>query len=91
MSKAGLPHARAVAPADAPPAAPSIRRFLRLRAVQVAVGLSKTSIYERISRQEFPKPVPLGEGRNSCVAWPEDEIAAWQAARIAKRDAKTRT
>jgi len=71
--------------------APSMRRFLRLRAVQAATGLSKSTLYLRISRHEFPPPVPFGEGRNSPVGWPEDEIAAWQAARIAKRDAKTRT
>lgn len=69
--------------------ADSIRRFLRLRAVQSLTGLGKTTIYARIQKGEFPAPVPLGEGRNSPVGWVEDEVARWQATRLAKRDAKT--
>jgi prophage regulatory protein len=65
----------------------SLRRFLRLRTVEAVTGLAKTTIYARIAEGKFPAPVPLGEGRNSPVGWPEDEIAAWQAERLAKRDA----
>jgi prophage regulatory protein len=64
-----------------------VRRFLRLRTVEAVTGLAKTTIYARIAEGKFPAPVPLGEGRNSPVGWPEDEIAAWQAQRLAKRDA----
>jgi prophage regulatory protein len=66
--------------------APPLRRFLRLRTVENVTGLHKTTIYDRMKRGEFPRPVPLGDGPNSPVGWPEDEIAAWQAARVAKRD-----
>lgn len=68
----------------------ALQRFLRLHAVEAVTGLKKTTIYQRIADRKFPAPVPLGEGRNSPVGWPEDEIAAWQAERVAKRDAGTR-
>jgi prophage regulatory protein len=67
-----------------------LKRFLRLHTVEAVTGLRKTTIYARIKEGKFPAPVPLGEGRNSPVGWPEDEIAAWQAERVAKRDAGTR-
>ena len=66
------------------PVAP-LKRFLRLRQVQEITGKSKSSIYEDITNGRFPRPVPLGEAANSPVAWLEDEIAAWQADRIARR------
>ena len=69
---------------------PRLRRFLRLRQVEDATGKRKSSIYADIAKGTFPAPVPPGEGRNSPVGWPDDEIAAWQAARIAKRDAADR-
>lgn len=34
---------------------------------------------------EFPRPLRLSPKR---IAWPEDEIDAWLAARLAERDAK---
>jgi prophage regulatory protein len=85
-----MPNVKAVqacgsAPAGAAPGATSIRRFLRLREVEAATGLRKTTIYQRISKGEFPAPVPLGEAPNSPVGWLEDEIAGWQATRIGKR------
>jgi prophage regulatory protein len=88
MPKVKAAHAHESAPADATPSGAPVRRFLRLRAVEAATGLRKTTLYLRISRGEFPAPVPLGEGRNSPVGWPEDEIALWEAKRIAKRDTK---
>ena len=68
-----------------------VQRFLRRQAVQDLTGLSKTAIYVQIAAGRFPKPVPLGEGRNSPVAWPENEIAAWQAGRLAKRNSQDRS
>ena len=62
-----------------------LKRFLRIRAVEEITGLKKSAIYERISQGKFPKPVPLGDFPNSPVGWLEDEIANWQAQRIAKR------
>ncbi len=51
--------------------APSI---LRLPTVQARTGLSRSTIYLRISEGGFPKPVSLG-GR--AVGWVEAEINAW--------------
>ena len=50
-----------------------------------AVFKKITAIYERMARGVFPKPVVLGP---KCVAWPEPEIEAWIADRIAARDGK---
>lgn len=54
--------------------------LLRLPAVKTFSGLSRSSIYLRVSQGTFPKPVPLGP---RCVGWPENEVAAVNAARIA--------
>ena len=61
-----------------------LRRILRLPQVQKATGESRSTIYKRISEGEFPKPVKLGA---KSVGWVEDEIAAYNQARIAARDA----
>jgi len=59
--------------------------LLRLPQVQARTALSRSEIYRRIAAGTFPAPVKLGE---RASAWPEHEIAAWCAARIAARDAK---
>ena len=48
--------------------------ILRLPAVKARSGLSRSTIYLRISEGRFPKPVSLG-GR--AVGWIEEEIADW--------------
>ena len=53
--------------------------ILRLPAIKTNTGLSRSTIYLRISQGEFPKPVSLG-GR--AVGWPASEVAALNAARI---------
>jgi prophage regulatory protein len=64
---------------------PVNRRFLRISQVLAATGLAQSTLYELIARGEFPRAIPLSpEGRR--VAWAEDEVEAWQAARIAARD-----
>jgi len=55
-------------------------RMLRLNAVQARTGLSRSTIYLRISEGGFPKPIPLG-GR--AVGWIEAEINAWLIRQIA--------
>ena len=45
--------------------------LLRLNAVMARTGLSRSTIYLRISQGRFPKQVPL-DGR--AVAWIESEI-----------------
>ena len=53
-----------------------IKKIYRLPEVMTMTGLSRSSIYLRISTNEFPKPVKLGR---RAVGWPEDTIIAWQA------------
>jgi prophage regulatory protein len=65
-----------------------LKRFLRIKEVEKAVGLRKSSIYSKVAERTFPAPVPLGDAPNSPNGWPEDEIALWQANRLAKRAAK---
>jgi prophage regulatory protein len=50
-----------------------------------ATGETRSTIYKRIAEGEFPKPVKLGA---KSVGWVEDEISAYNEARIAKRDAE---
>lgn len=58
------------------PAAPG--RLIRLPAVSRMTGLSRSEIYRREARDEFPKRRRLGL---RAVAWPEAEVAAWVASR----------
>ena len=53
-----------------------VQKIYRLPQVIALTGLSRSSIYLRISNEEFPKPVKLGR---RAVGWPEDTIIAWQA------------
>ena len=55
---------------------------LRLPTVKARTGLSRSTIYLRVSRGAFPAPVPLG-GR--AVGWIEAEVNAWLTAQIKKR------
>jgi prophage regulatory protein len=54
--------------------------ILRLPAVKTRTGLSRSTIYLRVSQGTFPRPVHLG-GR--AVGWVEEEIQSWLAERIA--------
>jgi len=49
-------------------------KILRLPHVKARTGLSRSTIYLRISEGKFPTPVSLG-GR--AVGWVEDEIQTW--------------
>jgi prophage regulatory protein len=51
-----------------------VTAILRLPAVKTRTGLSRSTIYLRISEGRFPKPVSLG-GR--AVGWVEAEITQW--------------
>jgi prophage regulatory protein len=53
--------------------------ILRLPDVKRNTGLSRSTIYLRISQGTFPKPVSLG-GR--AVGWLEAEIQEWLQRRI---------
>lgn len=53
--------------------------ILRLPEVKVRTGLSRSTIYLRISEGSFPKPVSLG---SRAVGWIEEEIQQWLKQRI---------
>ena len=53
--------------------------ILRLPAVKTQTGLSRSTIYLRVSQGVFPRPVSLG-GR--AVGWLEAEIQEWLQRRI---------
>lgn len=57
-------------------------RLLRLKEVQERVGISKTTIYDRVKAKSFPAPVHLG----TMAAWVEAEVDAWILERISERD-----
>ena len=59
--------------------------LLRLREVCRRTCKSRSELYRRIAAGDFPQPVKLGE---RASAWPEHEVTAWVASRIAARDAK---
>lgn len=55
------------------------QNILRLPAVKARSGLSRSSIYLRISKGEFPQSISLG-GR--AVGWLEEDIDGWLEERI---------
>ncbi|AIR85332.1 helix-turn-helix transcriptional regulator [Pantoea rwandensis] len=57
-------------------------RFMRLPEVINTCGLSRSTIYDLISREQFPSQISLG-GKN--VAWLASEIDGWMQSRIAQR------
>jgi len=61
-------------------------RFIRLPEVKVRVGLSRSTIYNRIAAKTFPPPIRLGE---KSVAWLESSIDAWIQNMVIKADLET--
>jgi len=61
-------------------------KILRLPRVKERTGLSRSTIYLRISKGEFPAPISLG---SRAVGWLEEDVDTWlsqkvEAARIGK-------
>lgn len=56
------------------------QRLIRLAEVKQRVGLSRASIYKRMSDGRFPKSRSLG---SRCAVWIEAEIDAWIASVVA--------
>lgn len=52
------------------------QRLIRLAEVKQRVGLSRASIYKRMSEGRFPKSRSLG---SRCAVWIEAEIDDWIA------------
>lgn len=59
------------------------QKLFPMRALLECICISKTELYRRINRGDFPKPVPIGRQR---VAFIEAEVESWIAARIEARD-----
>ena len=55
-------------------------KLLRLPQVKSITGLSKSTIYARISEGTFPKQVPLGP---RLVVWVEADIQKWITDQVA--------
>jgi prophage regulatory protein len=53
--------------------------LIRLSEVQRRVPYSRTTIYLKVARNEFPQPVSLGA---RAVAWVESEVDKWIDQRI---------
>ena len=60
-----------------------IKKMYRLPEVMNMTGLSRSSIYLRVSTDEFPKPVKIGRRAIGC---PEESIIAWQAKMMETQD-----
>jgi prophage regulatory protein len=63
-------------------AAPKLKRFLRIKQVSEVTALPPSTIYEKMAEGLFPKNYPLTP---RIKGWDEEDIAKWQAARIAER------
>ena len=51
-----------------------VPRILRRQLVESQTGLSRSKIYDLITRDEFPRPIKIGA---RAVGWVEADIAAW--------------
>ena len=58
------------------------RVILRRPQVQARTGYSRSTIYQQIADGLWPHPVAMGA---RAVGWPESEVEAMNAARIAGR------
>lgn len=62
-----------------------VHRILRLKQVSERVGLSRSTIYDRINPnsprydESFPKPVKIGA---SAIGWLESSVNKWIELRI---------
>jgi prophage regulatory protein len=56
--------------------------ILRLSEVQRRVPYSRSTIYLKVGRGEFPRPINLGA---RAVGWLESDIDEWIAQRIGER------
>lgn len=63
-----------------------VSRFLRIKAVCAETGLPVSTLYDKMAKGAFPKPVKIGGEQGRAVAWLEDEVVAWKAERIKQRD-----
>ncbi len=57
-------------------------KIIRMRELSQKTGCSRSTIYSFISRNEFPKPIPLGA---RAVGWIESEVDEWIAQKEVQR------
>jgi len=55
------------------------RKILRLPIVLDRTGLSRSTVYQRVTEGRFPRPVSLGA---RAVGWIETEVEEWIAYQI---------
>ena len=55
------------------------RKILRLPTVLDRTGLSRSTVYQRVTEGRFPQPVSLGA---RAVGWIESEVEEWIAGQI---------
>ena len=55
------------------------RKILRLPIVLDRTGLSRSTVYQRVTEERFPRPVSLGA---RAVGWIETEVEEWIARQI---------
>lgn len=55
------------------------QKHLRRRAVEEITGLSRSTIYDMISKGLFPRPVKL---TGKAVGWPESAVSDWLNSRV---------
>lgn len=67
---------------------PTLNRIFRRKDLPPLVGLRRTQIDELIAKGEFPRPIKLSDS-GRAIAWLEEDLAQWQAKRVAARDAVT--
>ncbi len=60
-------------------------KFIKLREVMELTALGRTSIYNFMAANQFPKNISQGE---RSVAWLESDIYEWMEQKVAERDNK---
>lgn len=58
-------------------------KIYRLSTVKERTGLPRSTIYDWMKKEKFPKSIPLGE---RCVGWLESDIQNWIEGQVQKRD-----
>jgi prophage regulatory protein len=49
-------------------------RILRIKTVLELTGLSRSTLYRKVQRGEFPKQIKLSE---RCAGWRQSSVHAW--------------
>ena len=61
--------------------------ILRRAEVERVTGLSRSTIYDWISKGTFPKPIKLGD---RAVGWRERDVQFWLASKCSERGSDDR-